>query len=487
MVSTSKEIALRTKHRRFKRLIAICFLLLPLAVHAAGVAAEKTVWLIELEGSLGPAKADFITRRMSQAESADVAAIILRINTPGGLDASMRQIVQKILGSRVPVVSYVAPSGARAASAGTYIVLASHVAAMAPATNIGSSTPVQIGGTPALPRPAPGSTDDEWAESDESLPDKPKPDSSKPDAMTQKIVNDASAYIESIAEMRGRNVDWASRTVRESLNIRASEAVRVNLVDLIANDLSDLLAKVDGMEISVANKTAILQIAGASIEYQETDWRHELLEIITDPSIAYGLLMIGIWGLILEFYSPGMILPSVLGAVCILLGAYGLQMLPINMAGIALILLGLGLMVAEVVSPTVGVFGITGIVSFVIGSLILVDSEVPEYQLPVALVAGFAGAAMVVMLAIIGFALRASRQVPVSGLDSLIGQSASVVEGFCTKRSRQVGRVEVGGELWDAMMPGDESISSLQKGDVVRIAGHDGLTLIVGDESHDGL
>ncbi len=283
------------------------------------LAANSTVRVVALEGALGPAKADFIIRQLHQAEDEGIAALILRIDTPGGLDASMRELTKAILGAEIPVVSFVAPNGARAASAGTYIVMASHIAAMAPATNIGSSTPVQIGGAPDMPRPRPdlpGSSDE---------PDGNESQDQAPDAMTRKTVNDAAAYIQSIAETRGRNVEWAALTVRESVNVRATEAVRLNVVDLIADDLPDLLRQIDGRQVTTAKGKVTLDVAQAIVEYAETDWRHDLLEIISDPSIAYGLLMIGIWGLVLEFYSPGMILPSVVGIVCLVLGAYGLR------------------------------------------------------------------------------------------------------------------------------------------------------------------
>ena len=438
------------------------------------LAANSTVRVVALEGALGPAKADFIIRQLHQAEDEGIAALILRIDTPGGLDASMRELTKAILGAEIPVVSFVAPNGARAASAGTYIVMASHIAAMAPATNIGSSTPVQIGGAPDMPRPRPdlpGSSDE---------PDGNESQDQAPDAMTRKTVNDAAAYIQSIAETRGRNVEWAALTVRESVNVRATEAVRLNVVDLIADDLPDLLRQIDGRQVTTAKGKVTLDVAQAIVEYAETDWRHDLLEIISDPSIAYGLLMIGIWGLVLEFYSPGMILPSVVGIVCLVLGAYGLQLLPVNVTGVALILLGIAFMIAEAVSPGVGVFGIVGLIAFVIGSMILLDTESPEYQLPVSVILGFTITAVIVLGTVVGFAMRSARQAAVSGLGAMVGQIAQVVEGFEASGATQTGRVITGGEIWDAV---SQHPTTLKQGDTVRITAVDGLTLMVEEEA----
>ena len=273
------------------------------------------------------------------------------MDTPGGLDKSMRELNRAILAAPLPVITYVAPNGARAASAGTYIAYASHIAAMAPATNIGSSTPVSIAPAPVTP----------------ASPEGQEEEAPPADAMTRKVVNDAVAYLEGLAELRGRNIEWAEETVRSGANVRASEALEAGIIDLIADDLPALLEAVDGWEVPLEDGMVTLDTAGAGVYRVEADWKHELLELITDPTIAYGLLIFGIYGLILEFYNPGMVFPSVIGIVCLLLGAYGLQMLPVNYAGLALILVGIAMMIGEVFTPTMGVLGIAGVVAFVMG------------------------------------------------------------------------------------------------------------------------
>ena len=284
---------------------------------------REEVWMVSFDGALGPATGDLIVRSIANAQAAGARAIIIQMDTPGGLDKAMRDVVKAILSADIVVITYVHPDGARAASAGTYIAYASHIAAMSPATNIGSSTPVSIAPTPSLP--SPGEGDEKEA--------KPPPQ----DAMMKKVINDAVAYLQGLAELRGRNIDWAEETVREGANLRASVALEKNIIDLIAKDVPTLLAEIDGREIELPTRTVTLDVANARVVMVETDWRHELLEVITDPSIAYGLLIFGVYGLILEFYNPGMIFPAVVGVICLLLGAYGLQMLPVNYAGLALI------------------------------------------------------------------------------------------------------------------------------------------------------
>ena len=425
---------------------------------AAEEAAEGDVWLVDLDGPVGPASVDLVMRSIENAAAVDAQAIVIRMDTPGGLDKSMRDLVKAILASDIPVITYVSPDGARAASAGTYIAYASHIAAMAPATNIGSSTPVSI--APTVPQPASPTSDDE--------PAAPPP----ADAMTKKVVNDAVAYLQSLAELRGRNIEWAEETVREGANLRATEALEQNVIDVVAPDLTTLLNELDGWEVKVGNGTQILQTAGALVVRVETDWRHELLSIITDPSIAYGLLIIGVYGIILEFYSPGMVFPAVTGVICLLLGAYGLQMLPINYAGLALIVVGIGLMVAEVLTPTYGVLGVGGVAAFVFGSVMLMDSDIPGYQLPIPIIAGFAIATGGVAFFVVGSAIQARRQKVVTGVESMIGAEALVLDDFDGR-----GSVRAFGEVWGA-----SSAVPLQKNTKVRVTHVDGLTLTVEPE-----
>ena len=470
-----------------------------LSAPAAEDAGGGAVWLVELDGAVGPASADLVIRAIEDAGAADAQALVIRMDTPGGLDKSMRDLVKAILGSEIPVITYVSPSGARAASAGTYIAYASHVAAMAPATNIGSSTPVSIAPQQQPPRsPSPwrqppaeedraegkdGAKDAEEGEgasgSEAGGPEEGDGAAEKPaeadrapppaDAMTRKVINDAVAYLQSLAELRGRNVEWAEKTVRDGDNLRASAALEQNVIDIMAPNLAVLLEELDGREVEVGDEVLTLATAEAELVRVETDWRHELLSIITDPSIAYGLLIIGVYLLMLEFYNPGIMFPAVTGIICLLLGAYGLQMLPVNYAGLALIAVGIGMLILEVMTPTYGVLGVGGVVAFVIGSIILVDSDLPGYQLPIAIIAGFAAATGGVAFFIVGAAVRARAAKVVSGVEGMVGGSALVLEDF-----QGQGAVRVFGEIWRA-----SSAAPLAKDTRVKITGVDGLLLSV--------
>ena len=485
-------------------------LLLTLGIAAAGSApaAEEdgggAVWLVDLDGAVGPASADLVIRAIKDAGDADAEALVIRMDTPGGLDKSMRDLVKAILAADVPVVTYVSPGGARAASAGTYIAYASHIAAMAPATNIGSSTPVSIAPGQQPPRtPSPfrpgseprdrdsgasppggagepdGTEAADAAEDGDEVAGQPAEKPAEPDrvpapadAMTRKVVNDAVAYLQGLAELRGRNVEWAEKTVRDGDNLRASAALERNVVDLVVTDLAVLLRQLDGREVQVGDELRTLATAEAELVRVETDWRHELLSVITDPSIAYGLLVVGIYLLMLEFYNPGILLPAVTGIICLLLGAYGLQMLPVNYAGLALIAAGIGMLILEVVTPTYGVLGVGGLAAFVIGSIILVDTDLPGYQLPIAIVAGFSAASAGVAFFVVGAAVRARRAKPVSGVEGMVGGSAVVLEDFDGR-----GAVRAFGEVWQA-----ESGTPLAKDARVRITRVDGLVLAVAPE-----
>ena len=437
------------------------------SVAAQGVGGQ--VWVAALDGPVGPASADLVIRAIEDAETAKAAALVIRMDTPGGLDKSMRDLVKAILAAEVPVVTYVSPDGARAASAGTYIAYASHVAAMAPATNIGSSTPVSLAPGAPQPKPKPPVPKDE--DSGEEEPAEAPP-AAAGDAMTKKIVNDAVAYLQSLAELRGRNIEWAEQTVREGANLRASAALEQNVIDLVAQDLEDLLKQLDGQEVSLNDEPHRLATADAELVFVEADWRHELLSVITDPSIAYGLLIIGVYGLILEFYNPGMLFPAVTGVICLLLGAYGLQMLPINYAGLALILIGLGLLVAEAVTPTYGVLGVGGVVAFVAGSIMLMDTEVPGYQLPLPIIGGFAIAGATIAFLVVGSAIRARRQAVATGPESMVGGSGRALQDFTGQ-----GQVRAFGEVWQA-----QSDKPLAKGAKVRVKAVNGLVLTVEQE-----
>lgn len=435
----------RIADRRCKALYRLpVFLLFVLAASAAaqGPASSPNVWLTDLDGAVGPASADHIIRTLDRAAEADVALLVLRINTPGGLDNSMRDIVSAILDSPVPVATWVAPSGARAASAGTYIVAASHVAAMSATTNIGSSTPVSMGA---------GNTES---------------------ASERKAVNDAVAYLEGLQTLRGRNIDWATQTVVDAANLTAPEALTRGIVDLLADDLEELLQAADGREVETASGIRTLALNDADITLIESDWRHDFLNVITNPNIAYILLMIGVYGLILEFYNPGLGLPGVTGIICLLVGAYALQLLPISYAGLALMAVGIGLIVLEILSPSFGVFGLGGLAAFVLGSVMLMDTDSPGWQISLPLIAAVAAATGGLIIFILGAALKARLQPVVTGNEAMLRMTAVAMENF-----EQTGHVHVGGETWTA-----RARTPVRKGDRLSIDHVEGLILHVSKE-----
>lgn len=448
--------------------------LLALLLFAASASVQaQPVWLVDLDGAIGPASADFVIRSLDDAAEADVALVVLRINTPGGLDASMRDIIQSILASPVPVASWVAPNGARAASAGTYIMYASHFAVMAEATNIGSSTPVNLGGG-SSPLPLPTAPEEPAADPDAQAPEQQEP-SGVPQpatAMERKVINDAVAYIRGLADLRGRNEEWAERTVREAANLPAFEALELNVIDYLANDMDMLLRQIDGQTTTVDGRSVTLALDDPELSTIEPDWRHNFLALITDPNIAYILLMIGVYGLILEFYNPGMGLPGITGVICLLLGAFALQMLPINFVGLALILVGIGLMVVEAMSPSFGIFGFGGVVAFVLGSIMLMDTELEAYQISLGIIAAFAAASAGIFFFALGAVISARKQRVTTGIEAMIGGTAVAKEDFDTS-----GHVFAFSENWSADTDGP-----VHKGDKLTITGVDGLRLKVSSQ-----
>jgi len=328
-------------------------LVLMLGLAPGGQAAPGAVWVLSIDDAIGPASADYVLRGLDQARDQGAQLVVIRMDTPGGLDSAMRQIIKAILASPVPVASFVAPGGARAASAGTYILYASHVAAMAPGTNLGAATPVQIGGTPGAPK-----DDKAEADSDEAT-------------LARKQVNDAAAYIRGLAQLRGRNADWAEKAVREAVSLSASEALKQKVIDLVANDVPDLLRQLHGKTLIAADQPRLLQTRDANVVEHLPDWRTRVLAVITNPSVALILIMIGVYGLLFEFMNPGSSVGGVVGGICLLLALYALQLLPVSIAGLALILLGIVFMIAEAFLPSFGVVGFGGIVAFVVGAVIL--------------------------------------------------------------------------------------------------------------------
>jgi membrane-bound serine protease (ClpP class) len=411
--------------------------------------------LLDVEGTISPATSDYIVRNLERAAREDAQLVVLRLDTPGGLDSAMRQIIRNILDSSVPVVTFVAPSGARAASAGTYILYASHFAGMAPATTLGAATPVQIA-TPMAPAAPKHAT-------------QPQETPEAADPMQHKMVNDAVAYIRGLAQLRARNADWAERAVREAATLTADEARAQQVIDVVANDVADLLKQLDGRKITLLGQERTLDTTGLTLQHSEPDWRSRLLAVIGDPNVAYILMMIGIYGLIYELANPGVGLPGVAGAVCLLLALFAFQVLPINYAGLALIFVGIAFMVAEVFVPSFGALGIGGVIAFVFGSVILLDTDVPGYRVAWPLIAMFALTSAAFFLFVISMMMRARKQPVVSGAEELPGSTGEALEDF-TER----GRVRVHSESWTA-----RTRTPLHKGDAVRVTGRTGLVLDV--------
>ncbi len=438
------------------------------------LAAAAPVMVLPLTGAIGPASAAYVVHGLELARKEGMQLVVLQMDTPGGLDASMRQIIQAILASPVPVAGYVAPGGARAASAGTYILYASHIAAMAPATNLGAASPVAIGigghapagPTPANPTPTPGDT---------AKPASAPAASSNEDTLARKQMHDAAAYIRGLAQLRGRNADWAERAVREAVSLSADEAATQRVIDLIAANIPDLLKQVDGRALRTSTGLVTLHTAGAAIETLEPDWRNHFLAVITDPSLALLLLTVGVYALIFEFSTPGMVVPGILGAMCILVALYGLQMLPINYAGLALLALGLGCMVAEAFLPTFGALGVGGIVAFILGAVMLIDTQTPGYGVPIPVIVGLAVVSLAVILALSGMAVRARRRPKVSGGDMLIGMTGEVVDvDPLAADADSDGWAHIHGERWRVRCD-----TGIARGDRVRVIARQGLTLMV--------
>jgi len=440
---------------------------------SASNAASQSVVVLPLTGAIGPAGADFVSRGIARAEQENAQLVVLQMDTPGGLDTSMRQIIKAILSSKVPVASFVGPGGARAASAGTYILYASHIAAMAPGTNLGAATPVQIGigdqGQPKQPKPA------GKERSDEKAADKDTPSAATQNPMTQKQVHDAAAYIRGLAQMRGRNAEWAERAVREAVSLSADEARAQKVIDLVARDIPDLLEKINGRKISMAAGERVLKTAGATVVNLDPDWKTRFLSVITDPSVALILMMIGIYGLFFEFYNPGFVLPGVVGAICLLLALFAFQLLPINYAGLALILLGLAFMVTEAFLPSFGVLGLGGIVAFAFGAVMLIDTELPGFGIPLSVVAGLAAVSALFIFLVATMALKARRRPVVSGKEQLLGSTGVTLDDI-----QNEGWALVHGENWRV-----RSAVLLKRGQKIRVVAREGLVLAVAPANHE--
>jgi membrane-bound serine protease (ClpP class) len=452
--------------RRIGRWLAIALLLASPAsslAAEAGSSADRFATLIELNGPIGPAMSRYIEHALLDAGNQHSTVVILQMDTPGGLDTSMRDIIKAILASPVPVVTYVAPSGARAASAGTYILYASHFAAMAPATNLGAATPISIGGEPSTPPVSPPASPS--GDQKQKVPE-PAPTNT---AGERKAVNDAVAYIRSLAQLRSRNAVWAESAVRGAASLSANDALEEHVIDIVAKDVPDLLRQLEGRKVKAADHELVLETQGLPVRSIAPDWRTRVLLILTHPTIAYGLLLIGIYGLLLEGYNPGAVLPGVVGALSLLLGLYGLQLLAVNYAGLALMALGIGLIITEFFMPAFGSLGVGGLVAFVIGSIMLFDNNAYGLQVALPLIAGIAIAGGIVVATIGWLAARARRRPLSAGVETMIG---ATVEATSDCEERCV--VRYGGELWNA-----RTASPLRAGQQARIVKVVDLTLWV--------
>ena len=445
---------------------ALLILLTPLSALANSTANTKsTAHLLTIDGPIGPAVSDYITRSIADADEAGADFILLEIDTPGGLDSAMRDIIKSILNAPMPVIGYVAPEGARAASAGTYILYACHVAAMAPATNLGAATPVQMGGGGS---PLPGTPDpDSKKEKDKTQP------ADNATAMAKKRVNDAIAYIRGLADLRGRNADWAEQAVREGASLNANKALEMNVIDLTADNRQALLKAINGREIQFNGAPFSLNTADVEITTISPDWRSDMLGVIANPNLAYILLLIGIYGLIFEFSNPGLGGPGVIGVICLFLAFYAFQILPVSYVGLGLIILGIAFMAAEAFAPSFGILGIGGGIAFVVGSIILMDTELPAYQIALPLVGGFAVSSFLLLGFGLNMALRAHKHTNVIGNESWIGKTAIASEAFSGK-----GHVSINGERWNAQCD-----TAIEANEEVIIDEVDGLTLKVHKKS----
>jgi len=440
--------------------LLLLLLLLPLPAGAG----SGPVTVLTIDGAISPASADYFARGLKRSVEHGSRLVVLKLDTPGGLDTSMREIVKDILASPIPVATFVAPSGARAASAGTYILYASHVAAMAPGTNLGAATPIQIGlgGPENEPGASPARTESEAGRSAPAS-------AAQPSTLTLKQFHDASAYIRSLAQLHGRNAEWAERAVRESVSLSADEALKVHVVDRVAVDVADLLKQVQGTRIAIGGTTLTIDVADAEVVAFDPDWRARLLSVIASPSLALVLMMIGIYGLLFEFLSPGYLLPGVVGGICLLLGLFALQILPFSYAGLGLIALGMAFLVAEIFVPTSGALAIGGVVGIVAGAVMLVDTDTPGYGVSLPLVFAIAGASALFVLLGVGMAVKARHRPVVSGREELAGDSGEVLADFSGE-----GWARVHGETWRV-----RSLQPLAQGQRVRVTRVDGLTLDV--------
>jgi len=450
---------LRLSNRRWPALPALFALILAIIGASHSASAATQVVELEVKDGIGVATSEYLVSGIEHAEEINAELVIINMDTPGGLMKPMRDMVQKILASTVPVVTYVTPAGARADSAGTYILLASHIAAMTPTTHLGAATPVSLGGEDTTPPADDGDDDDD---KDTDAPAQPSGS-----AMERKVMNDAVSYIRSLAERHGRNADWAEKAVTEAATLTAAQALEQNVIEFIAADRDELLQLVDGHEVEIAGETRVLETRDAEVQAYEANWRIRLLGIISNPEIVLLLGLIGVYGLMYEGWNPGAIVPGVVGVICLLLAAYALQVLPVNYAGLALIFLGIALMVAEAYAPSFGALGIGGIAAFVFGTIMMFDSGIPGFGISLTFVFGLALIFAVLIIWMLGYIVKLRRRGAVSGKDSIIGGVATAMEDFSGD-----GMVWLEGESWQA-----RSKVPVSKDQEVVVRAMDGLIL----------
>ena len=405
----------------------------------ATAAPAKPVHLLTYEGIINPVSSELFLNAIANAEKVDASALIIQLDTPGGLDTSMRDIVKAVIASQVPVIVHVFPSGGRAASAGVFIMLSAHLSAMSPGTNMGAAHPVAMGGQTM-------------------------------DAETKKKVeNDAAAYIRSIAEQRGRDSQWAEDAVRKSVSVTEKEALALKLIDFIANDITDLLKQIDGRSVMTAKGTVVLSTAGAQIIKNEISLRHKILKVISDPNVAYILMMLGTTGLIAELYSPGLLFPGVLGAICLILAFYSFQTLPVTGAGLLLILLSVVLLIAETMTPSFGVLAMGGVTALLIGSLMLFDSPLPALRVSPSVLFATIIPIVIIFVFIVKVTWQTRHSLPTTKEEDLIGQI-----GVAQGNLAPTGTIKIQGELWQA-----ETDDTVLAGEAVEVIKRTGLTLRV--------
>lgn len=462
MSAMRPSLSARARWGWLRLVMALVYLLGGLALVAIGPsigqqANNGPVLVFDVKGVIGFTSADYLKRAVQRAQDENASLIIMRIDTPGGLVSSTREMIQTILASPIPIVGYVAPSGARAASAGTYLMYASHLAAMAPATHLGAATPIQMG--------APGTTPPTQPSKDE------KNDDGQAGAAERKLMNDAVAYLRGLAELRNRNADWAEKAVREGATLTANQALQENVIEIVAPDLRELLAAVDGRSVTTSAGPVTLATRDKPIIQVDPSWHIQVLQVIADPNVAFILLLIGIYGILFELLNPGAIFPGVIGGISLVLALTALTVLPTNFGGVALLLLGIALLAGEAFTPGFGIMGIGGIVAFILGGLFLFDPDQVDVDFSVStpLIIGAAIASAGILAGVLGVAVRSRQRQVRTGAEQLIGSSGEVVQW-----SGQTGRVRVHGETWGA-----RSGSVLLEGDPVVVTDREGLTLIV--------